>query len=278
MPPAWLIEAGVYGAEAEPLLAEIRRQGMAAEALSFQTLRRERTLTVGGRPLGAGDCVVAYGTFPYAREIQLHRRWVPGAWCDPDNLDCSCYFAHFGKFLLNQNYAILPGVEAIRQRDWLFEVFGKEGEVFARPTGCDKVFTGRCIFKDAFAPALGPTRYDPATLVVVAAPREVGREWRLVVAGDRVVAGSQYAAEGSKCVEPACPEEIRAFAESMLAAVRWRPDPIFMVDVCESGGRPWLVELNGFSTSWLYACNLETVVAEASELAARVWAGPGATT
>jgi hypothetical protein len=53
----------------------------------------------------------------------------------------------------------------------------------------------------------------------------------------------------------------------MLAEVRWRPDPIFMMDVCESGGRLWLVELNGFSTSWLYACDLAAVVEEASALA-----------
>jgi hypothetical protein len=29
MLPTWLIEAGVYGVEADPLLAEVRRQGMA---------------------------------------------------------------------------------------------------------------------------------------------------------------------------------------------------------------------------------------------------------
>ncbi len=115
---------------------------------------------------------------------------------------------------------------------------------------------------------MGPTRYDPANLVVVAAPREIGREWRLVVSGDRVIAGSQYAVEGSKCVEPGCPEEVRAFVETMLAEVRWRPDPIFMVDVCQSEGRLWLVEINGFSCSWLYQCDLETVVASASDLAA----------
>ena len=62
---------------------------------------------------------------------------MPGAWCDPANLDCSCYFAHFGRYLLNQNYAILPGVEAVRQRDWLYEVLGRDDEVFARPTGCN---------------------------------------------------------------------------------------------------------------------------------------------
>jgi hypothetical protein len=271
MRPTWLIEAGVYGSEADPLLAEVRRQGMAAAVVPFPALQKEKLLVAGGRSLADGDCVLGYGTFPFARQIQLHRRWVPGAWCDPAHLDCSCYFAHFGRFLLNQNYAILPGVEAVRQRAWLYEVFGRDDEVFARPSGCGKVFTGRCLCKDDFASALGPTRYDPATLVVVAAPREIGREWRLVVAGDRVVAGSQYAVEGSKCVAPGCLEEVRAFAEAMLADVRWRPDPIFMLDIAESAGRLWLVELNGFSCSWLYACDLAAVVTEASRLATQAW-------
>jgi hypothetical protein len=269
MRPFWLIEAGVYGSEIDSLLDEVRRQGMAAEMVPFQTLQKEKDLLGGGLPLAEGNCVIGYGTFPFAREIQLHRQWGPGAWCDPVNLDCTTYFGHFGRFLLNQHYAIMPGVEAIRQQDWVYEVFGKDDEVFARPTACTKVFTGRCIYKDDFSSALGPTRYDPTTLVVVAAPREIGSEWRLVVAGDRVVAGSQYAVEGSKCVEPGCPDEVRAFAEAMLAGTRWRPDPIFMMDIAESEGSLWLVELNGFSCSWLYACDLAAVVATAGELAAR---------
>jgi hypothetical protein len=271
MRPVWLIEAGVYGAEADPLLAEILRQGMAAEVLAFHALQKEKTLVVAGRPLGAGDCVIGYGTFPFAREIQRHRRWVPGAWCDPANLDCTAYFAYFGKFLLNQPYALLPGVEAIRQRDWLFDVLGRDDEVFVRPTGCHKLFTGRCVYKDDFPAALAPTRYDPATLIMAAPPREIDREWRLVVSGDRVAAGSQYAVEGSKWVAPGCPEAVRDYAEGMLAEVRWRPDLIFMLDVCKSGGQLWLVEINGFSCSWLYQCDLAAVVAEASGLATQAW-------
>ena len=41
--------------------------------------------------------------------------------------------------------------------------------------------------------------------------------------------------------------------------------------VCESAGRLWLVELNSFSGSWLYACNLRAVVSAASELAEQAW-------
>lgn len=271
MRPVWLIEAGVYGAEADPLVAEIRRQGVAAEVVPHQALLKGRELAAGDRALADGDCVIAYGTFPFAREIQLHRRWVPGAWCDPKNLDCTTYFAHFGRFLLNEHYAIVPGVEAIRQRDWLFEVFGRDDAVFARPAGPDKLFTGRCIERNDFAGALGPARYDPTTLVVVATPREIGREWRLFVAGDQVVAGSQYAEQGGKSITPGCPTEVRAFAETMLSEVRWRPDPAFFLDVCESGGRLWLVEINGFSCSWLYRCDLGAVVRAAGELAEKAW-------
>jgi hypothetical protein len=143
--------------------------------------------------------------------------------------------------------------------------------VFARPTGCNKVFTGRCIAEGDFASALGPIRYDPTTPIVVASPKEIGREWRLVVAADRVIAASQYAVERSKRLAPGCPEEVRGFADAMLKEACWRPDPIFMMDIAESAGRLWLVELNGFSCSWLYACEVGAVVGEASRLATEEW-------
>src|SRR5262249_54046439 len=155
------------------LLGEIRRQGMAAGLVPHRALKPGSELVIDGRPIGPDDCVIGYGTFPFARQIQLHRRWLPGAWCTPENLDCIAYHAYFGKYLLNQDYAILPGVEAIRQAGWLFSTFGKDGEVFVRPTGCGKLFVGRSVAEEDFANALAPARYDPTTLVVVATPRPI---------------------------------------------------------------------------------------------------------
>jgi hypothetical protein len=272
MRPVWLIESGVYGDEAIPLQEEIRRQGMTVACLPYPALKKRAEVMVEGRPLGPSDCVIGHGTYPFARQIQLHHPWAPGAWCHLHNLDCATYYAHFGEFLLNRNYAIMPGVEAIRQRDWLFATFGVKDEVFARPTGCHKLFVGRRIASDDFARALAPTRYDPETLAVIASPRPIGREWRLVVVGDRVIAGSQYAVLGERAIDASCPANVRSFAAEMLAAVRWRPDPVFLLDVGESGGRLWLVELSSFSTSWLYRCDPEAVVAEVSQEAMRQWA------
>jgi hypothetical protein len=268
--PIWLIEAGVYGEEVNPLLREIRRQEMTGDLISYPSLQK------GTIPLPSdGACVIGYGTLPFAREIQLHRRWLPGAWCNLDNLDCSVYFTHFRPFLLNQHHTILPGVDALQQVDTLFAEFAIEEEVFARPTSCHKLFNGRCIPRERFTQALAPTRYDPSTRVVIAEPREIAYEWRLVVVEDRVIAGSQYARWGERDIAPGCPEEVRSFAGSVLAQVSWRPDPIFMMDVGESAGRLGLVELNGFSCSWLYQCDLPAVIHEASALATRTWASGG---
>lgn len=271
MRPIWLIEAGVYGADADPLLAEIRRQGMTAEVVSYQAVKTGAVPVVGGQPLETGACVIGYGTFPFARQIQLHQPWMPGAWCSPDALDCSVYYAHFGPYLLNQTYVMMPGVEAIRQRDWVFSALGRDDSVFVRPTGCHKLFVGRCVDRDTFPMALAPTRYDPATLVVVASPKSIVREWRLVVAGDHVVTGSQYAEGGERAIMAGCPAEVVEFAGGILSQVRWRPDPIFMLDVGESEGRLWLVELNGFSCSWLYRCDLHEIVATAAKIAEQEW-------
>jgi hypothetical protein len=273
MRPSWLIEADVYGAAAEPLFAEVRRQGMACRALSHRELIRGVVPEVGGGPLPGDACVVSYGTFPFVRHVQLHRDWVPGAWCDPEALDCAAYYAHFGKYLLGGRYAMMPGVEAVRQRAWIYGSLARGGRVFVRPAGCHKLFVGRCVAADSFADALAPARYDPETLVVVAEPRAIAREWRLVVAGSEVIAASQYARDGAPAPAPGCPDGVRAFVVAMLADVRWRPDPIFMVDVGEADGGLALVELNGFSCSWLYRCDFAAVVARASDLASRAWEG-----
>src|SRR5204863_2899343 len=110
-------------------------------------------------------------------------------------------------------------------------------------------------------------RFDPTTLVLVAEPRNVEREWRLVVAQGAVVAASQYFVRGDLNTAPGCPAEVRSFAERVLTQVAWRPDPLFMLDVCESEGALRVVELNSFSCSGLYDCDLAPVVAAASESA-----------
>jgi hypothetical protein len=263
--PVWLIESGVYGPEVEPLVAAIRRQGLVCWDVTYREIVKEPP------SLPPGECAIVYGTYPTVRHAMLHRGWVPGGWCSPENLDCTTYYPHFGSLLLNRRFTVLRGVDAIRERDRLFDMHGRDGHVFARPTSVHKLFVGRLIAEDDFETALAPTRYDPESVVLVAPPCEIGREWRLVVAGDEVIAGSQYADGGVRSVSPDCPPEVFGFVRGVLTDARWRPDDVFMFDVCETDGGFRVVELNSFSCSWLYACDFDRVVAAASRLAARAW-------
>lgn len=271
MLPTWLFEADVFGETAEPLKAEIRRQGMACYVTRQDLLAHTRTDSFGGRRVPEDGCVVCCGSVPFVRFVQLHRAWIPGGWCNTDNLSCTAYYPPFEAYLLNRRHTILTGVEATCQRDALLAAFGREGRLFVRPDGCQKLFTGRVVDGDNFADALAPARYDPETRVVIAEPRPIAQEWRLVVAEGRMIAASQYLRRGVIEILPGCPSEVYSFADAMLTAVGWLPDELFMLDVCESEGQLFLLEINSFSCSALYQCDLKVVVEVSTRLAVRAW-------
>jgi hypothetical protein len=272
MNPIWLFEADVFGQTAEPFKAEVRRQGMACHVTRQDLLARGHGDSFGGKRLAADECLLAFGCFPFLQHIQMHRKgWIPAGWCNLDTLACGTYYHHFMDYLLNQRHRILTAVEAVASLATIYSVFGKNDQVFVRPNGCQKTFTGRLADRESFADAVAPARYDPATLIVVAEPKPITREWRLVVAERQVIAASQYLEHGVIQVSKGCPQEVWSFASEMLARVTWQPDEIFMMDICESAHHLYLLELNSFSCSALYECDFQKVVTKASHLAVRAW-------
>jgi hypothetical protein len=271
MKPAWLIERGVFRDHAAAFKAEVQRQGMICAEVDYQPGRLPPDDLPGCPPLADDACVILWGTLPLMQQIQLRRRWIPGGWCNLERLACASYFAYFGPYMLNSYYSILPGVEALRLEDELFAEFGVDEEIFVRPSGVHKLFTGRIAHRDEFRDAIAPSRYDPTTLVVVSTPKEIGREWRLVVMGNDVIASSQYRDNGAIRVARGCPEIVSRYVSALLDRVPWRPDPLFMLDVCEADGELHLLELNSFSCSGLYDCDLAAVIRAASRVAECEW-------
>ena len=269
--PTWLIEANVYGVDSQALQDEIRHQGMTVQVVKPNVGAPPPRDLLGAEQLSPDGCVVFLGTLPVMEHIQRTKRWRPGGWCSFDKLSCSTYYSYFGPFLLNQNYTLLPCSEVIRHAKRLGSEFGKEGMVFIRPDTVRKIFKGAVVSAHALEQALASARYDPTQLVLVAEPQEVVREWRLVVANGEVVAASQYYEGGKVARSAGCPSEVRAFAERALSSVSWRPDPLFVLDVCESQDELRLVELNSFSCSGLYECDKAAVISAAAECASKTW-------
>jgi hypothetical protein len=64
---------------------------------------------------------------------------------------------------------------------------------------------------------------------------------------------------------------VRTFVNDVLADVSWRPDPVFLMDICAAEGRLYVLELNSFSCSGLYACDPEAVVKVVSSQGVWAW-------
>ena len=271
MRPTWLIEADIEGLPSAALQAEIQRQGMRVQVVKpFLHSKLPRDI-LGAESIPLDACVLFKGTSSLLRHIRRTRRWVPGGWCNFENLACSNYYAWFGDYLLNRNYAILPIAEAQRLQVRLCAQFARKGHVFVRPDAMDKSFTGKLVDVEELESFLASQSLDPTKLVLLAEPQEIVREWRLFLAQSQILTGSQYAASGERCVAAGFPVEVGQFASQVLEAVKWRPDPLFVMDVCEAPSGLRIVELNGYSCSGLYECDLEKYVSAASRCAELAW-------
>jgi hypothetical protein len=103
----------------------------------------------------------------------------------------------------------------------------------------------------------------PELLVISSPVKKVDWEWRFVVTGNTIVAGSQYLPIETNVTSNAAIE----YLQSILNELTWCPDDIYTVDVCFANGSYHVLELNSLSCSNLYQCDLAAVVETVSKLA-----------
>ena len=220
------------------------------------------------------SCVVSHGDIELVTRIDREKRWNPGAFCTIENFRCSSYLCHFGKYWINTDYMMLPFGELSRQRNFLFEKLGENGQIFIRPDSPLKLFTGQIATIENFDADLefmGFYEFAVGSLVVVSSPKTIVKEWRFVVANGTVVTGCLYQSGPDKTCKPEYDPEAFQLA-SELASSGYEPDPVWIVDICKTAdGTYHMLEIGGFSFSDLYASDMKKVVAAVSRVAKQVW-------
>jgi hypothetical protein len=168
---------------------------------------------------------------------------------------------------------MLPLNELIRRKDFIFNDIFKSNSLFVRPDSGAKEFSGRIVYSKNCNLEFfdyGFYHEDPNLLVVISSSKKIEKEWRLVVANKKVITGSQYKINCELESSPDCPEEIIEFGNKIVN-MDWEPDPIYTIDVCSSNGKLYLLEINSFSCSGLYDCDIKKIVQVASEIALKSW-------
>ena len=269
MKPKWLLEKEVFE-ESEDMEKEIRSQGM--DVRYIESLDPYKGKIFDNQ---IESCVIVRGSLNIVRELQRKQpQWIPGGWCDLDNFKCSKYYAYYGEHLINKDYIMLPLQEALRQKDFLLKTFGKDGRIFVRPDSGFKPFTGKLLKADEInlkGFEHGFYYKDTSILVVISSPKNIQAEWRFVVAEKEIISGCIYQSQDIDIKEAESFTNVaRDFAKKIVLK-DWQPEIIYTIDICLSDKKLYVLELNAFSTSGLYVCDLKPIIKKASELAIMEW-------
>lgn len=216
----------------------------------------------GSIPRPPGTHAVFHGSLGNASRLASQWPVRPGAFCRSDAFCCTAWYPSAARWLLHRKWQVMPAAAFVADPEPAMERVGSDGLFFVRPDSPLKPFSGRVLSKDDLSlQALDHGfYYEDETIPVVVAPVvEVGREWRFVVVDGRVVCGSAYEA-GSR-QEALGPGAGPAYAlASEIASELPSPEPVYVLDVCQTPEGLRLIELNPFSGADLYACDRHAIV------------------
>jgi hypothetical protein len=215
------------------------------------------------------DRVVFHGSLGNAARIRAELPWQPGAFCATEAFYCSAWYPRANEWLLHDRWVSTTVEALVADAPAVLKEIGAPEVVFVRPDSPLKPFSGRVLRSEAISLKTldHGFYYEDEGLPVIAAPAQrVGNEWRYVVVDGRVVAGSAYEpAERSARVDDPSGEPWSL--ASRIAARLAAPEPIYVIDICDSDAGLRLLELNPFSGADLYACNRDDVVRAVSKRA-----------
>jgi hypothetical protein len=271
MKPIWLIETGVWKDDNVSRLIEmIKNMGLTVHTEQHTPYRPSEFDVVNEdekRP------IIYYGSLNTVEDLRIRRpNWVPLIWFDSIAFSCRSYYAHWGKYLLQEDYGFYPLGELVRLKEQLYRVYGRDGMIFIRPDDNDKSFSGRLVPEENFPywyEEARASKPDPAALVVVCAPVHIEGESRFVIADRKVIAGTFYKWGGKS--SPTSDDLRKAgMVAREIATEPWQPRAIYIADIArESAGQYRLVEIGGVNSAGLYHCDLLPVIQAMNEIAER---------
>ena len=275
----WILEDGVFGSAIAPLVTEIQAQGHQAKIIDYT-----RGITDYERFFPENECILFYGSLYIAEKILGDKNrqrlpWVPGIIGTIQNYYCNYYYPYLKQWLLNAKYLILPLADLSRRiaqaEDRVIEnIIGNSPRLFVRPDSPLKPFAGKVYSRTELAdlPSFMRRNYldNPEMLVVIAPEIEIEAEWRVAIARGQVLSASEYKQSGKPYYRTGMPDDMQKLAEA-VAGCGWEPDPIWILDLCRFKGSAYVIEINFFSCSALYKCNLNPIVREASRIAQEKW-------
>lgn len=201
---------------------------------------------------------IPYGTTSLIRAISKSNWDKRGLFFNAENLRTSKWVKELGPLMLNHDAKFLKLSEAMDHTE----------AVFIRPDNDLKDFCGSKVEGDGIKKfydkvSAGGYCFTTDIPVVLSEIKVIGWEYRLFMIEDRVITSSSYKLNTMVRTDKRVSQEVHDFA-SRVANV-WRPDEVYVMDVCETDDGYAVVEFNCFNASGFYRCDVEKVVEAVSK-------------
>lgn len=210
------------------------------------------------------DITIFYGATKWIDNIYQNNRWGPGVYFNPD--------AHFETWVEKYGEAALNyGAEITTLNELSYQPYPDDRLLFIRPTRDMKEFNGDVwefgkIKRWSHGIITDVDTEELARIpIVVSEPYGIAHEWRLFMVGGKVSSGSHYRSYHKLNVSKDVPKKVVEFAEQQAKV--YSPCSVFVMDVCESAGNLYVVEVGCFHSAGFYAADIEKVVRDVSEFA-----------
>lgn len=174
---------------------------------------------------------------------------------------CTNYYLKFpSELMLNSPCLFLPYGLIKQSKDFLFD---KWPTLFIRPNSGSKPFTGSVVEYDTFDRDIqfdgGLSKISENELCLVSSACRIMEEVRFVVVDGQVITGSFYRLGNKLHYKRAMDSYIR-IAQNIVNQCSFNPDPVWVLDLCLSGGDFYVLEVNSFSCAGLYECDMDKIV------------------
>lgn len=273
----WLVENFEQDNKIWKLIAELKRRNQPLEFVDyFNYSIRNSVLDAEGNPTQTkftdDDCVIFQGSIQMALWLKRHKPWVPCVWLDPDKFKCTTFYSYLGEHLFNDNYEFTTVGEFKRKYESYYSRSGIDNCLFIRPDSGLKSFTGQVFYKENHVTdwKFFDQSTKPEDIIVVASPKVIKAEYRLVIAEGEVIASSQYQREGKREQLPGCPPAVATLGHEIANVIDrdMKIGPMYVVDIATThSGVPRLMEINCFNCAGLYECDKSNIVEAANMIA-----------
>lgn len=248
----WVIDTSKDDNSNEKMIAALKANDCEYQLFQYKPFMNYKDVLEEIR-FDLNEKIMCYGTINFISKIRKCTDIKPGSYCDFDKYRCSAYHPHLGGLLLNSRYKIIPWRKIASCMDM--------GTFFIRPDSGKKLFTGVVTDYDSLRTDIGfaAAGLEPETKVLVAPYQRVEEEWRFFVSNGHVITGSLYNVKGEHFESELV--DMHAFELAYEASKCYNPDPVYVIDICKTqSGEYKVLELNSFSCSGLYSCDVNEIV------------------